>query len=152
MDWNFNNINSNSWNNITMDNSLILGILIPIATILYFISGFSKSICDLSEENKLKFLPENKWIKVKSSNNKYKNGDKSQGPAFPLSTSVLVMFTDKWHEFGFYEYMTFGLANVIVGFLAGFISLWFLFGFLIGYIFSRSVFHLFHDTLDVLKK
>jgi hypothetical protein len=135
-----------------MDNTIILGILIPISIILYFISGFSKSICDLSEEGKLKFTPENIWIKSKSSSNKYKNGDKKQGPAFFLSTSVLVMFTDKWHEFGFYEWMSFGLANIIIGFLAGYISLWFLFGFIIGYIFSRSTFHLFHDTLNILKK
>jgi len=135
-----------------MENTIILGILIPLSVILYFISGFSKSICDLSEEGKLKFKPETKWIKVKSSNNKYKNGDKTQGPAFFLSTSVFVMFTDKWHEFGFYEYICFGLSNVIVGFLAGYISLWFLFGFLIGYAFSRFIFHLFHDTLDILKK
>lgn len=29
--------------------------------------------------------------------NKYKNGDPAQGAKFPLSTSVLVMFTDQYH-------------------------------------------------------
>jgi hypothetical protein len=32
-----------------------------------------------------------------SYDNKYKNGDPKQGPKFPFSTTLLVMFTDLWH-------------------------------------------------------
>lgn len=32
-----------------------------------------------------------------SYDNKYKNGDPKQGPKFPFSTTILIMFTDLWH-------------------------------------------------------
>lgn len=41
--------------------------LIISAIVFAFISGFSKAICDLSEEGKLKFKPDSFWIKAKSS-------------------------------------------------------------------------------------
>lgn len=39
------------------------------------------------------------WNPKVSWKNKYKNGRKSLGPAFFLSTGILVAFTDAWHLF-----------------------------------------------------
>jgi len=39
-----------------------------------------------------------RWFnRAQSWKNKYKNGDCEAGPRYPLSTSVLVMFTDQYH-------------------------------------------------------
>ena len=77
--------------------------LIITAVLLSIISGFSKAICDLSEEGKLKFYKKTFWIKALSSNNKYKNNDPKQGAKFLGSTTIFVMFTDAWHLFGFLQ-------------------------------------------------
>ena len=37
-----------------------------LAVALAVLSGIAKAICDLSEEGKLKFNPENYWLKSKS--------------------------------------------------------------------------------------
>ena len=39
------------------------------------------------------------WNTAISWKNKYKNGNKAEGPAFFLSTGILVAFTDGWHFF-----------------------------------------------------
>ena len=39
------------------------------------------------------------WDPKISWKNKYKDGNKAFGPAFPLSTGMLVAFTDAWHLF-----------------------------------------------------
>jgi len=39
------------------------------------------------------------WAGHESWINKYKNGDKEQGPKFPGSTTVFVWVTDGWHFF-----------------------------------------------------
>ena len=46
--------------------------LIITAVLLSILSGFAKAVCDLSEEGKLKFNPENYWLKSKSWRSKYK--------------------------------------------------------------------------------
>lgn len=45
--------------------------------------------------------------------NKYKNGDPSKGAKFPLSTSVLVMFTDQYHLNNFIQRAALTAALVI---------------------------------------
>jgi len=45
--------------------------------------------------------------------NKYENNDPEAGPAFPLSTSVLVMFTDQYHLNNFINRLSWGSALVI---------------------------------------
>ena len=40
---------------------------------------------------------DNFWFPPLSAGNKYKNGDRTQGAAFPLSTTVLVGVTDGYH-------------------------------------------------------
>jgi hypothetical protein len=151
MDRYINNIDSNNREYINMDNSLIIGILIPISLILNIFSGICKAICDLSEEKKIKGNP-NYWVKDTSWKNKWKNGDKKQGERFFGSSRWFVMFTDAWHLFGFLERISFIICSGIIGFISGYISLWFLFGLLINYILFQFIFHLFHDTLNIFKK
>ena len=38
-----------------------------------------------------------RWAGPESWRLKYRRGEKANGPAFPLSTTVLVAFTDLWH-------------------------------------------------------
>jgi hypothetical protein len=45
--------------------------------------------------------------------NKYKDGDPAKGPRFPLSTSVLVMFTDQYHLNNFIQRASLTAAIVI---------------------------------------
>lgn len=45
--------------------------------------------------------------------NKYKDGDRSKGPAFPFSTSLLVMFTDQYHLNNFIQRSCITAALVI---------------------------------------
>jgi hypothetical protein len=45
-----------------------------------------------------------KWINPKYSwSNKWKNGKKEYGEAFPLSSTILVVFTDLWHTAQFIQ-------------------------------------------------
>jgi len=124
--------------------------LIITAVLLSIISGFSKAICDLSEEGKLKFYKKTFWLKEFSWVNKYKNNDPKQGAKFLGSTTIFVMFTDAWHLFGFIERITLIASFTIVGYLIS-ISLYFLFALLINYIIFISVFHIFY-TYKILKK
>lgn len=48
-----------------------------------------------------------------SYNNKYKDNDPSKGPKFPLSNSLLVMFTDQYHLNNFIHYAALSAALVI---------------------------------------
>ena len=57
-------------------------------TLQFHPDAFFKAFPDA---NKQWFDPRISW------KNKYKNGDPAQGAAFPLSTNVLVMFTDQYH-------------------------------------------------------
>lgn len=122
--------------------------LIISAIVFAFISGFSKAICDLSEEGKLKFKPDTFWIKAKSSANKYQYKNKV---AAYLMKTILVGFTDGWHSFQ--TVLTVGLlsAGFFVGFLTGKTSLYFAFGLIVVYAIRTGVFHIFHDMSDVLK-
>ena len=53
------------------------------------------------------FNPNESW------RNKYKNGDPDAGAKFPLSTSVLIMFTDQYHLNNFINRMAWTSALVI---------------------------------------
>lgn len=48
-----------------------------------------------------------------SYNNKYKDNDPSKGPKFPLSTSLLVMFTDQYHLNNFIHHAALSTALII---------------------------------------
>lgn len=124
--------------------------LIISAIVFAILSGFSKAVCDLSEEGKLKFKPSNYWLKTVSWQNKWKNGDKKQGEMFWGSSRWFVMFTDGWHLFGLVERIGFIITYTATGLLIN-LSLWYWF-MLFCYPLSMGVFHIFHDSTNWIKK
>jgi hypothetical protein len=75
-----------------------------IGFILFILAGMSEGVMDTlqfhysnsifySLKNKLFWNPQISW------QNKYKNGDPTDGAKFPLSTNLLVGLTDAWHLF-----------------------------------------------------
>ena len=124
--------------------------LITISVITAILAGFSKAVCDLSEEGKLKFYRKSYWIKSISSDNKYKNGDPKQGAKFWQSTNALVMFTDAWHLFQFFYKTSLIISFTIVGYLIS-INEYFAIGIFTNQILIAAIFHIFH-TYKILKK
>ena len=128
---------------------MIIAYCIFISIITSFLSGFSKAICDLSEDGKLKFYKKTYWIKAFSWQNKYKNGDKKQGEKFFGSTRWFVAFTDAWHLFGIIERIGFVITYTSVGYLIN-MNHWFAF-MLFLYPFSMLIFHLFYNSKKLTK-
>lgn len=120
--------------------------LIITAVLLSIISGFSKAICDLSEEGKLKFYKKTFWLKEFSWVNKYKNNDPKQGAKFLGSTTIFVMFTDAWHLFGLIERISFAIAFILSGLLIA-SNIWFIFFALGCYILFATIFHIFYTYI-----
>jgi hypothetical protein len=121
-------------------------IFIPI---LLFISGFAKTIMDLSEEGKIKFKPSRYWIKSMSSPNKWKDGDPRKGEKFFGSSRWFVSLTDAWHLFGIIERIGFIITYTSVGYLIN-MNHWFAF-MLFLYPFSMLIFHLFYNSKKLTK-
>ena len=124
--------------------------LIITAVLLSIISGFSKAICDLSEEGKLKFYKKTFWLKEFSWVNKYKNNDPKQGAKFLGSTTIFVMFTDAWHVFSFVFRVSYAIAFLAIGSLALYNPLLPLLA-IPAYAFFALIFHIFH-TYKILRK
>lgn len=116
---------------------------IILSIVFSILSGFSKAICDLSEEGKLKG-DSSYWHKNKSWGNKWKNGDKKQGEKFWLSSRQLVWLVDAWHLFGLLERIGFIVSYITIGILIT-ISDWYWF-MLSNYLFSMMIFHLFYNS------
>ena len=116
----------------------MIAALITISVITAILAGFSKAVCDLSEEGKLKFYRKSYWIKSISSDNKYKNGDPKQGAKFWQSTNALVMFTDAWHLFQFFYKTSLIISFTIVGYLIS-INEYFAIGIFTNQILSASI-------------
>lgn len=124
--------------------------LIISAIFLVLVSAISKAIMDLSEEGKIKGNPEY-WHKSQSWRYKWKNGDKSQGERFWLSSTVFVMFTDAWHLAGFIYNRTNRLAGIVIGILSAMCSWYFLLGIPVSAIIYQSAFHIFYNY-KILRK
>ncbi len=124
--------------------------LIILSVVFSVIAGISKAICDLSEENKLKFYKKTFWVKSLSWQNKWKNGDKKQGEKFFGSSRWFVMLTDAWHLFGVLFRTTFAKAYICVGLLIS-INIWYAFASLGVYIIFATTFHIFY-TYKIFRK
>lgn len=57
-----------------------------LSIVLTFIAALFKSIMDFVQHRDI-----DSW------RNKWKNGNKNQGEKFPFSSTLFVMFTDRWH-------------------------------------------------------
>lgn len=121
-------------------------ILIVISVLCGILSGLFKAICDLSEENKLKFKPSRFWIKSHSWVNKWKNWTPENGERFWGSSRWFVSFTDAWHLFGLLQRITFATSFAISGFMAGKYGLIWLSGLKVNYIIFALAFHLFYNS------
>ena len=104
---------------------------------------------DLSEESKIKGNPLF-WHKNKSWQNKWKNGDKSQGEKFFGSSRWFVAQTDAWHLFGVLFRAFYAKVYICIGLLIS-INIWYTFGVLVAYVIFATTFHIFH-TYKILRK
>ena len=123
--------------------------LIILSVVFSILSGISKAVMDLSEESKIKGNPLF-WHKNKSWQNKWKNGDKTQGEKFWLSSTFFVAQTDAWHLFGVLFRVFYAKVYICIGLLIS-IDIWYTFGALVVYIIFASTFHIFH-TYKILRK
>lgn len=123
--------------------------LIILSVIFAILSGICKAVIDLSEESKIKGNPLF-WHKNKSWQNKWKNGDKSQGEKFWLSSTFFVAQTDAWHLFGVLFRTTFAKAYICVGLLIS-INIWYAFASIVVYIIFATTFHIFY-TYKIFRK
>lgn len=122
--------------------------LIILSIFFAILSGICKAVMDLSEESKIKGNPLF-WHKNKSWQNKWKNGDKSQGEKFFGSSRWFVLFTDAWHLFGVLFRAFYAKVYIGIGLLIS-IDIWYTFGVLVAYIIFTTTFHIFH-TYKILK-
>ena len=123
--------------------------LIILSVVFAILSGISKAVMDLSEESKIKGNPLF-WHKNKSWQNKWKNGDKSQGEKFWLSSTFFVAQTDAWHLFGVLFRISFAVAYTCIGMLTT-VSYFYLFGVVVAYILFATSFHIFY-TFKIFRK
>ncbi len=127
----------------------MIALLIILAVLFAAFSGFTKAVCDLSEEGKLKGNPLF-WHKNEAWKNKWKDGDKSKGEKFFGSSRWFVMFTDAWHLFGFVFRLCFASTYLCVGLLS-ISSYYWLFSGIVVYILFAASFHIFH-TFKILRR
>lgn len=123
---------------------IILSVLFSVfAHIAAAISGYSKMICDLSEEGKLNKLPFEYWHKHLSSNNKNKYTGKVK---VWLMRNLLVMFTDGWHKYQFVLTIFLILSGFFVGFISGMVTPYYSFQLLSIYFIRTATFHLLYTS------
>ena len=92
--------------------------LIVLSVVLYALAGLFNGVMDtLQFHYESSPFPKGSlfWNPVISWRNKYKNGDSSQGPRFPGSTTIFVLLTDGWHLMKALNLASYRLALVFVG-------------------------------------
>jgi F0F1-type ATP synthase membrane subunit c/vacuolar-type H+-ATPase subunit K len=118
---------------------ILVGLLIALAAI-------SKAIQDKLQFHFEKSIFKNLgdfWSPKTSWKRKWKNGDKKQGEAFFLSSTLLVSLTDAWHLFGLVRNFSLIFALSIAT-----LNFW----LLLGYLLFIGVFHLFFTYIFEVKK
>ena len=125
--------------------------LLIISSILIIISAICRAISDtISHHYDESIFNKNKWFNTAISwNNKYKNGNKSEGSKFFGSTTIFVMFTDAWH---FFEFLF--RVNLIFGFFfIGLIPLKLNYLLILpAYLLWALIFHIFYSYIFIKKK
>jgi len=123
---------------------IILSIVFAVfAHVLSIVSGYAKMVCDLSEEEKLNFVPKEYWHKRISSVNKHKYTGKVKAW---LMKNLLVMFTDGWHKYQFVLTVCLLLSGYFIGFISGKITPYYSFMILSVYFVRTASFHLFYTS------
>lgn len=123
---------------------IILSVVFAVlAHALGALSGYSKMICDLSEEGKLNKKPFEYWHKTASSKNKHQYTGKLKSW---LMKNLLVMFTDGWHKYQFILTAALLLSGFFIGFISGKITPYYSFMILSAYITRTAVFHLLYTS------
>lgn len=118
-----------------------------LVIILLIISGIAKAIMDTSnfhyQNSYLKdFKKGSFWNHKISSNNKYLNGKKENGPRFIGSTTFLVWVTDAWHLFQMIYGVTFATSFLLIG------SYYPLLWAVLAYAFQRFIFEITFRLLE----
>lgn len=84
--------------------------MVDIFTVMLVVmAALCNVVMDLSSEGYFSGY----WDKATGSSNKYKHGEPELGPAFFLSTTVLVWLTDGWHLMQFLMFTSLQLAIAI---------------------------------------
>jgi hypothetical protein len=135
--------------------------LIILSIVFSILSGFSKAICDLSEEGKLFMFDKDLnlffWIKAYSWKNKWKLSENREPiiengkyvERFWGSSRWFVSFTDAWHLFGLIERVGFIVTYVSIGILIMYSNWYWL--MLLNYPLFALIFHLFYNS-KILRK
>ena len=113
-----------------------------------FFSGYSKSICDLSEEGKLNKKPEEYWIKHKSYNNKNNYTGKIK---IWLMRNLFVAFTDGWHKYQLFLTVGLILSGYFIGYVSGGFNPYYTFLLLSIYGVRTLTFHFFYNSKHLKK-
>jgi hypothetical protein len=132
-------------------------ILLAVGNLLVFLAGVAKagqdSLAHHFEKSVFWALHNDEyWNPVVSGNNKWKNGDKSQGEKYWQSSRALVFLTEGWHLFDMVRTKGFAVGLIMVLFVAR-DTTWYTFmsvGIMLMILFS-SVFVIFYNKTFVLK-
>jgi hypothetical protein len=77
--------------------------LFILGSILIIFSAFGKAVCDALSHHfngsVFKNMDVRFWNPIESGGNKWKNGDRTKGEKFFLSSTLFVSFTEGWHIF-----------------------------------------------------
>lgn len=87
------------------------------------------------------------WSKSLSSNNKYKNRIKEDGPKFWGSVTIFVFTTDAWHLFQMIYGITVTIAFALIGIILSDSPILLVTIFMLSQVYYRAVFAHFHGVV-----
>jgi hypothetical protein len=95
-------------------------LLLIISALLIMVAGYSESVMDTLahhyEESVFRKLNPKFWNPVQSGGNKWKDGDKTKGEKFFLSSTLFVGVTEGWHLFKLIRTFTLFLSIGLMGY------------------------------------
>lgn len=118
-----------------------------LGIILCTIAGIGEAIMDTLahhfERSTFSNFNRDFWDPVHSGKNKWKNGDRTQGERFYLSSTLLVGFTEAWHLF---KMIRTNSLFIGIGILVGSVGFWW--GMPISLIVFKLAFTAFYNGFD----